>query len=61
MGYDPAYGPGLKRAIQKEVETTLARDPQGKVRDGQTVVWIRIIMSAGTSALMLEGCCISAG
>ena len=39
VGYDPAYGARpLKRTIQKEVETTLARLMlQGKIRDGQTV------------------------
>jgi ATP-dependent Clp protease ATP-binding subunit ClpB len=38
-GYDPAYGARpLKRAIQKEIETPLARLVlSGKVRDGQTV------------------------
>jgi ATP-dependent Clp protease ATP-binding subunit ClpB len=38
-GYDPAYGARpLKRTLQKEVETELARLLlQGKVRDGQTV------------------------
>jgi ATP-dependent Clp protease ATP-binding subunit ClpB len=38
-GYDPAYGARpLKRAIQREVETPLARRVlEGKVRDGQTV------------------------
>jgi ATP-dependent Clp protease ATP-binding subunit ClpB len=39
-GYDPNYGARpLKRAIQKEIETTLGRlILQGKVRDGQTVL-----------------------
>jgi ATP-dependent Clp protease ATP-binding subunit ClpB len=39
-GYDPAYGARpLKRVIQKEVETELAkRLLAGQVRDGQTVV-----------------------
>jgi ATP-dependent Clp protease ATP-binding subunit ClpB len=39
VGYDPAYGARpLKRAIQKEVETPLARKlVAGEVRDGQTV------------------------
>jgi ATP-dependent Clp protease ATP-binding subunit ClpB len=39
-GYDPNYGARpLKRAIQKEIETNLARLLlQGQVRDGQTVV-----------------------
>jgi ATP-dependent Clp protease ATP-binding subunit ClpB len=38
-GYDPSYGARpLKRAIQKEIETPLARlILAGKVRDGQTV------------------------
>jgi ATP-dependent Clp protease ATP-binding subunit ClpB len=38
-GYDPAYGARpLKRVIQKEVETELAKQLlAGKVRDGQTV------------------------
>jgi ATP-dependent Clp protease ATP-binding subunit ClpB len=40
IGYDPTYGARpLKRAIQKEVETPLARlILKGEVRDGQTVV-----------------------
>src|SRR5205823_438584 len=39
-GYDPAYGARpLKRVIQREVETALAkRLLAGQVRDGQTVV-----------------------
>ena len=39
-GYDPAYGARpLKRAIQREVETPLARKIlEGAVRDGQTVL-----------------------
>ena len=39
VGYDPAYGARpLKRAIQKEIETPLARKlVAGDVRDGQTV------------------------
>src|SRR5205807_10505926 len=39
-GYDPAYGARpLKRVIQREVETELAkRLLGGQVRDGQTVV-----------------------
>jgi len=39
VGYDPVYGARpLKRAIQREVETPLARRIlQGTVRDGQTV------------------------
>ena len=39
-GYDPNYGARpLKRAIQKEIETPLARlILQGKVHDGQTVL-----------------------
>jgi ATP-dependent Clp protease ATP-binding subunit ClpB len=39
VGYDPAYGARpLKRAIQKEVETPLARKlVAGEIRDGQTV------------------------
>jgi ATP-dependent Clp protease ATP-binding subunit ClpB len=38
-GYDPAYGARpLKRAIQKEVETPLARKLiAGEIRDGQRV------------------------
>ena len=38
-GYDPTYGARpLKRAIQKEIETPLARLVlAGKVKDGQTV------------------------
>jgi ATP-dependent Clp protease ATP-binding subunit ClpB len=40
VGYDPAYGARpLKRAIQKELETRLARKlVGGEVRDGQKVV-----------------------
>jgi ATP-dependent Clp protease ATP-binding subunit ClpB len=40
VGYDPAYGARpLKRAIQKEVETPLARKlVAGEIRDGQKVV-----------------------
>ena len=39
-GYDPHYGARpLKRAIQKEIETSLARQIlQGRIRDGQTVL-----------------------
>jgi ATP-dependent Clp protease ATP-binding subunit ClpB len=39
VGYDPAYGARpLRRAIQREVETTLGRQLlEGKVRDGQHV------------------------
>jgi ATP-dependent Clp protease ATP-binding subunit ClpB len=39
MGYDPAYGARpLKRTIQKEIETPLARMLlKGEVRDGSTV------------------------
>ena len=39
VGYDPAYGARpLKRAIQKEVETPLARMlVAGEIRDGKTV------------------------
>src|SRR5581483_7601833 len=39
-GYDPAYGARpLKRVIQKEVETELAKQLlAGKIKDGQTVV-----------------------
>ena len=39
VGYDPAYGARpLKRAIQKEVETPLARRlVAARVRDGQKV------------------------
>jgi ATP-dependent Clp protease ATP-binding subunit ClpB len=38
-GYDPTYGARpLKRAIQKEIETPLARlILEGKIRDGQHV------------------------
>jgi ATP-dependent Clp protease ATP-binding subunit ClpB len=38
-GYDPSYGARpLKRTIQKEVETALARQMlEGKIRDGQTI------------------------
>jgi ATP-dependent Clp protease ATP-binding subunit ClpB len=40
VGYDPTYGARpLKRAIQKEIETTLGRlILKGEVRDGQTIV-----------------------
>ena len=40
VGYDPTYGARpLKRAIQKEVETALAKAMlRGEVKDGQTVV-----------------------
>ena len=40
VGYDPTYGARpLKRAIQKEIETTLGRLLlQGEVQDGQTIV-----------------------
>jgi ATP-dependent Clp protease ATP-binding subunit ClpB len=40
IGYDPAYGARpLKRVIQREIETALARRLlTGQVRDGQTVV-----------------------
>jgi ATP-dependent Clp protease ATP-binding subunit ClpB len=40
VGYDPAFGARpLKRAIQKEVETTLARKlVSGEIRDGQKVI-----------------------
>jgi len=39
IGYDPAFGARpLKRAIQKEIETPLARKlVAGEVRDGQTI------------------------
>src|SRR5262249_22375024 len=39
VGYEPAYGARpLKRVLQREVETVLARMLlEGKVRDGQTV------------------------
>ena len=39
IGYDPAFGARpLKRAIQKEVETPLARKlVEGEIHDGQTV------------------------
>jgi ATP-dependent Clp protease ATP-binding subunit ClpB len=39
VGYDPAYGARpLKRAIQKEVETPLARKlVAGEVHDGQKI------------------------
>jgi ATP-dependent Clp protease ATP-binding subunit ClpA len=38
-GYDPAYGARpLKRVLQRELETALARKIlEGTVRDGQTV------------------------
>jgi len=40
IGYDPAFGARpLKRAIQKEVETPLARKlVEGKIKDGQKVI-----------------------
>lgn len=44
IGFDPAYGARpLKRAIQKEVETALARlILKAEIRDGQTVVADRV-------------------
>jgi ATP-dependent Clp protease ATP-binding subunit ClpB len=40
VGYDPKYGARpLKRAIQKEMETPLARKLiAGEIRDGQSVL-----------------------
>ncbi len=40
VGYDPAFGARpLKRAIQKEIETPLARKlVGGEIRDGQKVI-----------------------
>jgi len=47
-GYDPTYGARpLKRAIQREIETPLAKQILGGlVRDGQTV-WIDADPAAG--------------
>ena len=43
-GYDPTYGARpLKRAIQREIETPLAKQIlAGDVADGQTIIWIGI-------------------
>jgi ATP-dependent Clp protease ATP-binding subunit ClpB len=51
VGYDPAFGARpLKRAIQKEVETPLARKlVAGEIRDGQ---WVK--MDAGDDAMQFE-------
>jgi ATP-dependent Clp protease ATP-binding subunit ClpB len=40
IGYDPAYGARpLKRAIQREIETPLAKKIiGGEIKDGQTLV-----------------------
>jgi ATP-dependent Clp protease ATP-binding subunit ClpB len=53
IGYDPAYGARpLKRTIQKEIETALARLLlQGKIREGQTV---RIDYNQATGDLTFE-------
>jgi len=50
VAFDPAYGARpLKRTIQKEIETALARlILEGKVRDGQT---LRVDYDAGRGAL----------
>jgi ATP-dependent Clp protease ATP-binding subunit ClpB len=51
VGYDPAYGARpLKRAIQKEIETPLARRiVAGDIHDGQTVV-----VNAGKEGMTFE-------
>jgi len=53
VGYDPSYGARpLKRAIQREIETPLARLLlEGKVRDGQTV---RVDLDAASAALTFQ-------
>jgi ATP-dependent Clp protease ATP-binding subunit ClpB len=53
VGYDPAYGARpLKRVLQREVETKLARAILGgQVRDGQTVV---VDFDPKTKDLMIE-------
>jgi ATP-dependent Clp protease ATP-binding subunit ClpB len=53
VGYDPAYGARpLKRAIQKELETPLARKlVAGEVRDGQKV---RIDVRSGGMVFEVE-------
>ncbi|HUV12402.1 MAG TPA: AAA family ATPase, partial [Acidobacteriota bacterium] len=53
VGYDPSYGARpLKRAIQKEIETPLARMLlEGRVRDGQT---LHIDKDAGSDGLRFE-------
>src|SRR5207248_7128526 len=53
VGYDPAYGARpLKRAIQKEVETPLARKlVSGEIRDGQKV---RLDARGGEMTLEVE-------
>lgn len=53
VGYDPAYGARpLKRTIQKEVETALARQIiEGKVRDGSKVL---IDLDKAKSALVFK-------
>lgn len=50
-GYDPSYGARpLKRAIQKEIETPLAkRILAGEVREGQ-----RVLIDAGPAGLLFE-------
>ena len=53
VGYDPAYGARpLKRAIQKELETPLARKlVAGEIRDGQKV---RIDVRSGAMVFEVE-------
>ena len=53
VGYDPSYGARpLKRAIQREIETPLARMLlEGRVRDGQT---LHIDKDAGSDGLRFE-------
>ena len=50
VGYDPVYGArSLKRAIQKEMETPLARLMlEGKIKDGETVT---AVLDAATGNL----------
>jgi ATP-dependent Clp protease ATP-binding subunit ClpB len=59
-GYDPTYGARpLKRAIQKEIETPLARLVlAGKVRDGQTV---DVTFDPATGALAFASRAAAAG
>jgi ATP-dependent Clp protease ATP-binding subunit ClpB len=55
-GYDPAYGARpLKRAIQKEVETPLARRlVAGEIRDGQKVLVTEGVGKEGKRELVFE-------
>ncbi len=59
VGYDPAYGARpLKRAIQREVETPLARLLlEGKIRDHQTVL-VDLDRETGNLAFHAEGAAV---